>query len=99
MKIIKTAHFNKITSKIFIGDCVNGLDDEYFRDRVAFDATDLSGVVENGQQISEQQFLNMVEPSYKNIQKLTGNYLYYYNSDRDIAWFYDEDSDIEYFYK
>ena len=99
MKVIKTANYKKIASKIFIGNCVNGLEDEYFQNRVAFDATELAFVVENGQQINEQQFAAMVEPLYKDQQKSNSNYLYYYNSDRDVAWFYDEDEDIEYFYK
>ena len=99
MKIIETAKFNKLSSKIFVGDCVSGLNDEYFKDNIAFDATDLSQLVENGKEISEQEFLNIAELSYKTIQNLNGNYSYFYNPDRDVAWFYDEDNDIEYFYK
>ncbi len=98
MKTIITANFNKISSKIFIGNCINGLGDPYFRDRVAFDATDLAHLVDNGKEISEQEFFNIASPDYKTLQNSTGNYLYFYNSDRDIAWFYDEDNDIEYFY-
>ena len=99
MKIFKTAKFSKLSAKIFIGNCVNGLNDKYFQDNLASDATDLAYIVENGQQINEQQFAAIVEPLYKGNQKPDGNYSYYYNSDRDVAWFYDENEDIEYFYK
>ena len=98
MKIIKTARYNKKASKIFIGDCVTGLDDEYFRNRVADDATNLAQLVDNGREIREQEFFNIAEPSYMTIQKLDGNYKYYYNSVADVAWIYDVDKDIEYFY-
>ena len=102
MKILKTAKFNKLSSKIFIGDCVTGLNNEYFRERVANDATMLAQLVENGQEISLQDFFNTTGLlDSETIQKLTNgadNYSYFYNYDKDIAWFYDENKDIEYFY-
>ena len=98
MKIIQTAKYIKTASKVFVGDCVNGLDDNYFCSKIAFDTTDLAQLVENGTQIDEQQFSTITGPDYKNNQKPGGNYSYYYNIDRGVAWFYDEDADIEYFY-
>ena len=101
MKIIKTEKYNKIALKIFIGNCINDLNDEYFQSRVADDATNLAQLVENGVEMSEQDFFKIVSLDQNTMQKLTQNpinYKYYYNSGRNVVWFYDEDKDIEYFY-
>ena len=49
----------KVSSKTFIGNCVNGLEDQYFQDNLASDATELAQLVENGQQINLQEFFNI----------------------------------------
>ena len=83
---------------MFMGDCITGLEDDYFQRWVAGDATMLAQLVENGKEISEERFANIVEPSYKSIQQPMSNYTYYYNFNNEIAWFYDENKDVEYFY-
>ena len=93
MKIIKTVKFKKIATKIFIGNCVTGLDDEYFQDNLAGDATELAYIVENGIEFSEQQFAALAEPGYKGNQKPNSNYSYHYNKYANVIWFYDEDED------
>jgi hypothetical protein len=103
MKVIKTANYKKIASKGFVGNCVNGLEDPYFQDKIAEDATELAQLVENGQQINLQDFFNMTGLlDHETIQKLTNdvtnNFEYFYNVDRGIVWYYDNAQDIEYFY-
>jgi hypothetical protein len=105
MKIIVSEKYDKLfykkAEKVYIGNCINGLDDEHFSQRVADDATSLAQIVENGEEINEQMFFNMVSLPYENIQNLSNNpqnFEYYYNKDVDIAWIYDINRDVEYFY-
>ena len=108
MRTIKSQKFNeqqqsnnRVALKYFIGDCITGLNNEYFQDRVAEDATLLAQLVENGKEISNQEFFTVAALTYDIIQKLSQNptnYKYYYNPDRDVVWYYDIGADVEYFY-
>lgn len=85
--------------KYFIGNCVDGLDDDSFCNTVAYDATQLAQLVENGKEISFNDFLINceVDPQFiSQISKAPANYEFYVNA--SIYWIYDNDKDIHYFY-
>ena len=101
MKTIKTKKFNKIAQRSFAGDCVTGLNSKYFRDWVANDATLLSSLVENGEEINRDNFFKacFLDPEVVNkLNKNSNNYKFYYNRNEDVAWYYDIGADVEYFY-
>jgi len=78
----------------FIGNCLNGLDDEQFREGVADDTTLLAQLVESSKEISKVEFLKncyvelILEKSFE----------YFYNEDREVYFYRDTKKDIEYFY-
>ncbi len=90
-------------NKIFIGNCISGLDDPYFQNTLGiYDATELAQLVENGIKISYEQFLNYANlhpETIKKIQQNPENYEFYYNRERNIVWIYNINEDVEYFYK
>ena len=101
MKILKTAKYNKIAQRIFVGSCITGLENEYFREMVADDATMLAQLVENGKEINKDDFFRAcnLEPEIVNqLNENFVNYKYYYNNDENVAWYYDIGADVEYFY-
>jgi len=92
----------KFSKKIFVGNCINGLEDPFFQQTIADDATLLAQLIENGQEIDYNQFMNLcdIHPETKNIiEQFPENYKFYYNPDTGIAWYYDINKDVEFFYK
>ena len=94
--------YKKIASKVFIGNCITGLNDPLFQNALQiYDATDLAQLVEKGKKISKEQFLSMcfVEDSIlQQINQNPNNFIFYYDNLDDIAWIYNINKDIEYFY-
>lgn len=89
------------SQKVFVGNCITGLNDPMFQDYIAEDATELAQIVGSGIEITKEDFLNMVllDPTILDIlNKDKNRYQYYYNQGKDIAWYYDTIKDIEYFY-
>jgi len=87
----------------FVATCVG----EGWKNGIADDATELAQMVENGEEITKDDFYTMTYTSdetkekIKNIQEVgyEDDILFYYNSDRNIAWYYNALEDVEYFYK
>ncbi len=94
--------YKKANSKIFVGDCITGLEDPNFQDILGvYDATDLAQLVANGTEISFNQFLNIVGKNC-DIEGIRGdqkNYEFYFSPEKNIVWIYNIRKDIEYFYK
>jgi len=92
----------KAQKKNFIGNCIDGLNDNYFQNIIAQDATELAQIVEKGKEINLNIFLNLThvdDKIIKEVQKNPERYSFFYNEDNDITWIYDEETDVEYFYK
>ncbi len=99
--------------KIFVGDCITGLENSHFQDTIGvYDATDLAQMVANGNRISFDKFLNMVELYHnydfdfkfnsiiniEDIEKNPENYEFYFSPEKNIAWFENLGEGVEYFY-
>ena len=83
--------------KVFIATCVNGLNDEQFREYVAEDATLLAQLVDNSKEITKNTFLKncfVEEEIKKAIKQYPHDYCYYKNKN---IYFYTW-SAIEHFY-
>jgi len=101
---------DKVDKKGFIGDCVTGLDDPMFRRYVADDATEMAQLVENGEEITKDNFYAMAfhtvdtgMPPKENVDAAfrsgdVDDYQFYYNRGKNVAWIYDSLEDVEYFY-
>jgi len=88
--------------KSFVGNCISGLDDPYFQNNIADDATTLSNIVEGASETSYEQFLKITDihpDTIGQIQYNPNNYSFYYNDYFDIAFYRNENEDVEYFYK
>jgi hypothetical protein len=65
------------------------------------DATEMAQIVENGREISLQEFVKMCQVDQKvisQIQRSIADYSFFINDDSGIAWIYDDRRDIHYFY-
>lgn len=84
-----------MNKRVFIGNCVNGLDDRQFREYIANNATELAQLVENSKEISKEEFVKNC-----NIEvKLKKSFEYFYhNEDKELYFYRDIKKDIEYFY-
>jgi hypothetical protein len=92
---------SQMDKRVFIGQCVSGLDDPGFCDIVGYDATEMAQLVENGQEISFQDFLSkciLESTVLSSIESEPNRYIFFINIDRNILWIYDKGSDIHYFY-
>lgn len=94
--------YKTANSKIFVGDCITGLDDPYFCDTIGvYDATDLAQMVANAEEINFNQFLSMVGRNC-DIEGIRGNqenYKFYFSPEKNVVWLYNIGKDVEYFYK
>jgi len=87
---------NTTEKLFFLGTCKNIVD---MKDTEAVSA--LAILVEEGKEITKDNFLTMVNITDEHLKVLTtdpSNFEFYYNYDENIAWFYDKDEDVEYFY-
>lgn len=96
----------EMDKKVFIGNCVTGLEDPQFQDMIAGDATVMAQLVEGGEEITKDDFLKICHVDPEILEELNmaekddyvDDYEFYYNRDKNIAWYYDTLEDVEYFY-
>jgi hypothetical protein len=89
----KVAQVNK--KYFFIGNCINGLEDDRFQSRVAYDATEMAQLVGSSIQINRQRYIQM---SGEDIGINLYNCEFLYNQEQDILILYDLKTDIHYFF-
>lgn len=84
-----------------VGNCVHGLDDPYFRDRVCYDATEMAGIVDEFSNVflSSDEFIQNVNwPDDLMGLPADNMYEFAYNPYNDIYWAYNIEDDIHYFF-
>lgn len=84
-----------------VGNCVHGLDDPYFRDRVCYDATEMAGIVDEFSNVflSSDEFIQNVNwPDDLMGLPADNIYEFAYNPYNDIYWAYNIEDDIHYFF-
>ena len=87
---------NEMKKLFFLGTCENIVDTE---DSEAVSA--LAVLVEEGEEITKDDFLTVCEVSDIHLEMLNSNpdnFEFYYNYSENVAWFYNKDEDVEYFY-
>lgn len=85
--------------KIFVGDCVNGLNNEVFKDVIAEDATELAQLIENSTPITLSQFLDLCDIDIKFKKRIIGSKdIFKAGQFNNIVWLYDKSRDKHYFY-
>lgn len=90
-----TNWFEKVSQKVFLGSCVNCLENPEFHN-IASDATELAQIVESGTEISKEQLLGMCQVDEKMMRLIySGRCSFFVNG---IAWAYDKLDDVHYFY-
>ena len=92
---------NNVEKYYYLGDCVSGLDDPSFQDRVADDATVLAQLVEEGTPLTIEEFLNIAflpQSLSSAIQINPNNYAFFANNRINIIWAYDDTKDVHYFF-
>ncbi len=80
--------------KRFVGDCTDCLEDEWFRDNIASDATELAQIIDNSSPITREQF----EADCGSYIAPLPNRQYGFNEKAGVMWAYDEGSDIHWFF-
>jgi hypothetical protein len=83
------------------GNCVYGLDDPYFRDRVCYDATEMAGIVDeySNEFLLGEEFVQNVNWPFSVMGLPADNiYEFAYNEYKDIYWAYNIEDDIHFFF-
>ncbi len=84
-----------------VGNCVNGLDDPYFRNTVCSDATEMAGIVDEDMNkfLLGDDFVQSVNWSYDLMGLPSDNiYEFAYNPYKDIYWAYNIEDDVHFFF-
>jgi hypothetical protein len=88
------------STHVYVGDCRTILDDEVACEAIgAYDATELAQLVENGTNITKDEFLSACFVDNKVLKKLNSKpnrYTFFRNE--HTYWYYDDVKDVEYFY-
>jgi hypothetical protein len=88
------------SNHVFVGDCRTILDDEVACRAIgAYDATELAQIVEEGTNITKDEFLSVCSVDKEILEKLNKKpkrFSFFHNE--DVYWYYDDVKDIEYFY-
>lgn len=85
----------------YIGNCINGLDDESFTNRVCSDATEMQQLVDNAKHVSKDFFVsNSLIPYFlkQDLIEQPNNFEFVYSEDKDVLVAYNEEKDIHYFF-
>lgn len=86
--------------KVFVGTCKNILDTKCL-DHIMSDATDMSQIVENSQELKLETFIQSVEipqSLWIKIIKNKNRFTYLFNSKTNLYILYDDENDIHYFF-
>ena len=85
--------------KVFIGDCVTGLNNDLFKKYVAQDATELAQLIVNSNPISLSQFLDIceVDERFKRGIEKTKD-VFEARQFNGVVWIWDTNKDRHYFY-
>lgn len=98
---VKMEEKGKLYMKTFLGNCVVGLEDPVFQDKVASDATEMAQLVEHGREMSLSEFIQICdvdELSLKVWRKSANRYQFFINAVHGVAWVYDTNKDVHDFY-
>ena len=90
-----------IAAKVYVGNCVHGLEDPQFTNLIAADATELAQLIEAGISLAPHSFFalcSVEKPLATAIQQQPQNFEFAINQKRNVIWAYDLDQDIHYFY-
>lgn len=85
--------------KKFVGTCVTGLNNDFFQNNIAQDATELAQLIENSQPITLSQFLESCDVDLNLKTKILKNKnTFEAGQSNNIIWLWNKNSDIHYFY-
>lgn len=92
-----------MTIRYYVGNCVDGLEDEWFQNNVAADATELAQLVDesNSKPLTLDDFLATCEVSEEWENQLRQNserYELASNEDKKVSWIYNREIDIHHFF-
>lgn len=85
--------------KAYIANCIDCLDNRRFTSIYAEDATQLAQIVENGKELTEQEFLQQCNVPISILNLIAEDSRNFgLNQDCDLAWVYDDSNDVHYFF-
>ena len=97
----------RLAKKEYVGDCVNCLEDDWFNNNIASDATELAQVSdhfeenEDIQEIDFKTFIQLCNVSEAMVNSISNNphdYEFYINNYHNLAWIYEINTDTHHFY-